>query len=132
MANVEGAHTFAYICFNCPKDPEQSPFNLPKLRGVNQVPFPQKKISLGPGQRILTELYCFWLVRPSVCPSVRLSVVTLTQSFLIGFLPNFIYGLLPSISRSSLNTGFVRHPIINMTDKMAVTYMYQYLLKWSL
>ena len=46
-----------------------------------------------------TELYCFRLV--------RLSVVTLTQLFLIGFLPNFIYGLLPSSSRSRLNTGFV-------------------------
>ena len=43
--------------------------------------------------------------------SVRLSVVTLTQSFLIGFIQNFIYGLLPTTSRSSSNTGFVRHPI---------------------
>ena len=60
-------------------------------------------------------------VHPSVCPSVRLSVVTLTQSFLIGFLPNFIYGLLLSTSRSSSNTGFVRHTITKMADKIAAT-----------
>ena len=69
-------------------------------------------------------------VRPSVCPSVRLSVVTLTQSFLSGFLQNFIYGLLPPTSRSSLNTGFVSHLITKMADKMAATY--QYPLSWSL
>ena len=57
-------------------------------------------------------------------------VVTLTQSFLIPFLPNFIYGLLLSTSRSSWNTGFVRHPITTMADKMAATY--QYPLSWSL
>ena len=49
-------------------------------------------------------------------------VVTLTQSFLIGFLPNFIYELLPSTSRSSSNTGFVRHPITKMADKVAATF----------
>ena len=43
----------------------------------------------------------------SVRQSVRLSVVTLTQSFLIRFLPNFIYGLLSSTSRSNSNAGFV-------------------------
>ena len=69
---------------------------------------------------MLAELYCFWLVQPSV----RLSAVTLTQSFLIRFLPNFIYGLLPSTSRSSSNMGFVRHPITKMADKMAATYQY--------
>ena len=42
----------------------------------------------------------------------------------------FIYGLLPSISRLSLNTDLVRHPIIKMADKMAATY--QYPLSWSL
>ena len=66
----------------------------------------------------------------SACPSVRLSVVTVTQLLLIGFLPNFIYGLLPPTSSSSSNTGFVRHPITKMADKMAATY--QYLLSWSL
>ena len=81
---------------------------------------------IGPHQRTLAELYCFRLVGLSVC----LSVVTLTQSFIIGFLPNFIYGLLPSTSHSSLNTGFVRHPITKMADKMAATY--QCLLLWSL
>ena len=52
------------------------------------------RVFLGPRQRMLAELYCFWLVRLSV----RLSVGVLTQSFLIGFLPNFIYGLLLSTS----------------------------------
>ena len=75
------------------------------------APWNALKPFLGPRQRMLVKLYCFRLVRLSVRPSVRLSVVTLTQSFLIGFLPNFIYGLLPSTSRSSSNTGFVRHPI---------------------
>ena len=57
-------------------------------------------------------------------------VVTLTQSFLVGFPPNFIYGLLLSASRSSLKRGFVQHPITEMADKMAATY--QYPLLWSL
>ena len=57
-------------------------------------------------------------------------VVTLTQSFLIGFLSNVIYGLLPSTSGSSSNRDFVRHPITKMADKMAATY--QYPLSWSL
>ena len=73
-------------------------------------------------QRMLAELYCFWLV--------RLSVVTLTQSFLIGFIPNFIYGLLSSTFRSSSNTAFVPHPITKMANKMAATC--QYPLSWSL
>ena len=62
--------------------------------------------------------------------SISAFVVTLTQSFLIGLLPNIIYGLLPSYSRSSSNTGFVWHPITKMADKMVATY--QYLLLWSL
>ena len=39
--------------------------------------------------------------------SISAVMVTLTQSFLIRFLPNFIHGLHPSSSHSSLNTGFV-------------------------
>ena len=66
----------------------------------------------------------------SACPSVCLSVVILTPSFFIGILPNFIYGLLPPASRPSSNTGFVRHQITKMADKMAATY--QYPLPWSL
>ena len=62
--------------------------------------------------------------------SISAVVVTLTHSFLIGFLPNFIYELLPSSFCSSSNMGFVRHPIIKMADKMAATY--QYPLSWSL
>ena len=62
--------------------------------------------------------------------SISTVVVTLIQSFLIGFLPNFIYGLLPSTYRSSLNMGFVRHLISKMGDKMAATY--QYMRSWSL
>ena len=62
--------------------------------------------------------------------SISAVLVTLTQSFLIRFLPNLIYGLLPSTSRSSSNTGFVRHLITKMADKMAATY--QYPLSWSL
>ena len=60
--------------------------------------------------------------------SISAVVVTLTQSILIGFLPNLIYELLPSTFRSSWNMGFVGHPITKMADKMAVTY--QYLLLW--
>ena len=62
--------------------------------------------------------------------SISAVLVTLTQSFLIRFLPNFIYGLLPSTSWSSLNTGFVQHPITKMADNIAATY--QYSLPWSL
>ena len=62
--------------------------------------------------------------------SVSLSVVTLTQSFLIGFLPNFMYGLRPPTSRACSKTGFARHPITMMADKMAA--VYQCLLSWSL
>ena len=119
---------------------------------------------------MLAELFCFRLIRLSVCLSVRghsfhiwiastnlslkleyrfcltsenqdgrqngrhLSisavVVTLTQSFFIGFLPNFIYELLSSPFCSSSNMGFVQHTIIKMADKMAVAY--QCLVLWSL
>ena len=57
--------------------------------------------------------------------SISAVVVTLTQPFLIRFLPNFIFELLLSTSRSSLKKGFVRHSI----TKMAATY--QYPLSWS-
>ena len=62
--------------------------------------------------------------------SISAVMVTLTQSFLIGFLPNFIYELLPSTYRSSLNMGFVRHLITKMADKMAASF--HCLLSWSL
>ena len=62
--------------------------------------------------------------------SISTIVVTLTQSFLIGFLPNFMYELLSSTFRSSSNMGFVQHPITKMADKMVTTY--QYPLSWSL
>ena len=62
--------------------------------------------------------------------SISAVVVTLTQSFLIGFLLNFVNELLPSTFRSSSNMGFVRHPITKMADKMAAAY--QCLLSWSL
>ena len=61
--------------------------------------------------------------------SISAVMVTLAQSFLIGFLPNFVYGLLLTTSRSSLIIGFVRHPITKMASKMAATY--QYPLSWS-
>ena len=51
-------------------------------------------------------------------------VVTLTLSFLFGFLPNFIYGLLPSNPRSSSNMGFVQRTISKMADKMATAYQF--------
>ena len=57
--------------------------------------------------------------------SISTVVVTLTQSFLIGFLLNFIYILLPSTFRSSWNMGFVQHLIIKMADKMAAAYQCQ-------
>ena len=56
--------------------------------------------------------------------SISAVVVTLTQSFLIGFLPNFEYGLFQSTSPSSSNTGFVQHPITKMADNMATIYQY--------
>ena len=62
--------------------------------------------------------------------SMSAVVVTQTQSFLIGFLPNFIYWLLPSTSLLSLNRDFVRHSIPMMADKMTAAYLC--LLLWSL
>ena len=62
--------------------------------------------------------------------SISAVAVTLTQSFLIGFLPIFMYELLSSPFRSSSNMGFVRHTVIKMADKMAAAY--QCLLLWSL
>ena len=76
-------------------------------------------ILLGPGQRMLVALFCFQILRLSVCLSNGLSVVTLT--FFIGFHPNFIYGLLPSNSHLSANMGFVGQKIKKMGDKMATT-----------
>ena len=49
---------------------------------------------------------------------------------IIGFLPNLIYGLIASKSRSSLYPGFFHHPIIKTAVKMAASYQYQ--LSWSL
>ena len=72
--------------------------------------------------------HCFRLVGLSVGPSVR------GHSNLVNFNGNtsklHIYGLLPSTSRSSSNTGFVRHLITKMAHEMAATY--QYSLSWSL
>ena len=51
-------------------------------------------------------------------------VVTLILSFLIGFIPNYIYGLLPSNSHTSLNMGFVRRSITKMAHKMATAYQF--------
>ena len=66
---------------------------------------------------MLVELYCFWLIRLSVCLSIRCCGHS-NLVILIGFLPNFIYGLLPSNSHS-LNMGFVQQMIYKMVDKMA-------------
>ena len=52
--------------------------------------------------------------------SISTVVVTLTQSFCIGFLPNFKYELLLSNFHSSSNMGFVGHPITKMANKMNV------------
>ena len=74
--------------------------------------------------------YLFGLIRwrsSNACPSVRccrLSDVVVTLTFLNGFLPNFIYGLLPSNSPSSSNMGFVRRTITKIADKMAATYQF--------
>ena len=51
-------------------------------------------------------------------------VVTLTQSFLIGFFSNFTYGLLLLNSCSSLHRGFVWCRIIKMADIMAAAYQF--------
>ena len=65
---------------------------------------------LGPRRALL-----FW-----ACPSVSVRyVVTLTWSFFIRFLLNFIYRLLPTISQPGLNMGFVGWIINKMADKMA-------------
>ena len=45
-------------------------------------------------------------------------VVTLTQSFLIEFLPNFKYAMLPSNSCSCSYTGFVQRMITQMVDNV--------------
>ena len=55
----------------------------------------------------------------------HISVRCRGHSYLVifmGFLPNFLYGLLPSNSCSSSNTGLVGGTIIKMADKMAATY----------
>ena len=62
--------------------------------------------------------------------SISAVVVTLTRSFLIRFLPNFIYELLSSPFRTSSNMSFVYHMITKMADKIAAAY--QCLLSWSL
>ena len=62
------------------------------------VLMPRKLSLIRARQQILVELYCFRLVCPSVCGNSN-SVI------LMGFLPNFKYALLPSNSRSSMNTG---------------------------
>ena len=62
---------------------------------------------------MLAELYCFWLVRLSVCGHSNSVIFNQISS-------NIIYGLLPSTSHSSSNTDFVWHPI----TKMAATYQY--------
>ena len=62
--------------------------------------------------------------------SISAVVVTLTQSFLIRFLPHFTNELLPSTFRSSSNMGFDPHPITKMADKMSAAC--QCLLLWSL
>ena len=62
--------------------------------------------------------------------SISAVVVTLTHSFLIGFLSNFIYELLLSTFHASLNMGFILHLITKMAKKMAAAY--QCLLSWSL
>ena len=59
---------------------------------------------LGPRKQMVTELYCFRLVHPSVRD--RPLLYSSNVVFLIGFLSNFIYGLLPSNSSSSSNMGF--------------------------
>ena len=51
----------------------------------------------------------------------------LSWLFSIGFLPNFIYGLVPSNSHSGSNTGFVRRRITKMADKLAAA-AYQFAL----
>ena len=45
-------------------------------------------------------------------------------SLLIRFLPNFIYGLLPSNPGSSSNMSFVGQTITEMADKMAAAYQF--------
>ena len=93
--------------------------------------YPHTNLLSGLRQRMLAELYCFRLVRPSVCPSVRGHS---NSVILIVFFPNFIYGVYSSTSRTSSNTGFVRHSITKVTDKMvdkmAATYIIP--LSWSL
>ena len=68
-----------------------------------------------------------FLARSSFCLSVYCHGHS-NFVILIGFLPNFIHGLLLSNSLSSLNTGFVRQTIIKMAGKMATAY--RYLVSW--
>ena len=57
------------------------------------------------------------------CLSMCAVVVTLSL-FLMGFFPNFIFGLLPSNSSSSSNTSFVLQTITKMANKMAAAYQF--------
>ena len=102
----------------------------------------------------LAELYCVWLVRPSVCLSVltngpllgtlkylNFSCSNSNSGFIrptitmkadkngrllsVCLLPNFIYGLLPSNSGSNSNMGLVRRTITKMANKMATAYQFR-------
>ena len=68
---------------------------------------------LGPCQHSSTLLFLAYL-------SVRVR----SESFLIWFLPNFIYGWLLYNSCLSSNTGFVRQRMTKMANKMVAAYQY--------
>ena len=67
-----------------------------------------------------------WLTKwpPPISLHPSAVVVTLAYSFFFGFLPIFIYGLLPSNPGTSSNMSFVRQTITKMADKMATAYQF--------
>ena len=81
---------------------------------------------IGPAKNVGGALLLLFLAYSSVCPSICLSICclssfvdTLTQSFITGFLPNFIY--LFKLS-PKFKYVFVRWGISKMMSKLSAAY----------
>ena len=74
-------------------------------------------------QRMLAELYCFWLVRLSVCLSVCPSVRGHSNSVIFNWISSKFHIWIASINLSfKFEYGFCPTSITKMVDKMAAAY----------